>query len=127
MREQLNATFVSLPQCGICCNWDVSTEGNRVTKKNKLPQNYPKTRLDNMTHPNGRDCSENVILPHIQTYEWLLCSAKFAHEKRKAGKWNKIECSQYLLTMDIVTKVLEKIESNLQLKNTMSAEDTEEI
>ncbi len=62
------------------------------TKNNKQPPNYTKTKLNNEIHPDGRDCSENVILPCFQTNKWLLIGVRFAYTNRKAEKWNKIEC-----------------------------------
>ena len=62
MVEQLEAASVSFTPCGICCNWDVSTEGNRATRNDKTPPNYPKKKLKDSIHPHKRDCPENVIV-----------------------------------------------------------------
>ncbi len=54
----LDKTGISLSQYRICCNWDISAKGNRATKNDKQPPNYPKTMLNNQIHPEGRYCIE---------------------------------------------------------------------
>ncbi len=102
MIGQLDTAFISLPQCRTCCNCEFPL------KETGPQQNYPKTKLDNTMHLNGRDFAENVIIYHIQTNDWLLCSAKFAYKNRDKGKWNNIHNAVSILRQWEFPKKLRK-------------------
>ncbi len=52
------------------------------------------------------DCPQNIIMPTMQTNDWLMAGVKFAFANRKEGKWNKTERWEYLATMGIAEKYL---------------------
>ena len=91
MLNQLNKESIQVPNCGNCCNWDVSALNNHKILQDKLPKNYPVSKVDHIIAPDGRDCPQNIILPKLQTNNWLITGVKFAFANRKEGKWNKTE------------------------------------
>ncbi len=61
-------------------------------------------KVYNVEVPEGWDCPENILAPRIQTKYWLMKGVKFAYTNRKERIWNKIECREYLETMEIAEK-----------------------
>ncbi len=116
MLNQLNKESIQVPNCGNCCNWDVSALNNRAILQDKLPKNYPVSKVDHIIAPDDRDCPQNIILPKLQTNNWLMTGVKFAFANRKEGKWNKTECREYLATMGIAEKIADNIESKLRFE-----------
>ncbi len=112
----MNTETSQVQSCCNCCNWDVSSPNNRAIQQDKSPKNYPVSKVDHVVAPDGRDCPQNVILPTMQTNNWLIAGVKFAFANRKEGKWNRTECCKYLATMGIAEKIADNIESKLRFK-----------
>ncbi len=77
--------------------------------------------MDNVVAPAGRDCPQIIILPTMQTNNWLMTGVKFT-KNRKEGKWNKTENWEYLATMGIAEKIADNIESKIRFKEKTNLE-----
>ncbi len=103
--------------------WDVLSVNNCMTQKDKPPRNYPDSNPCDVEAPAGRNCPQNIIMPRVQTNDWLTTDVKFTYANRKEDKWNKTECREYLAIVGIARKIRKYI-SKIRMENEFKIVDT---
>ena len=104
----------SLPQCGTCCQWNMSSlsPANKKVKPSELliTEKYP-TREDptSPTHPLNRGVPTNYLAAVELDFEWMLCALRYAAHNVLHCGWNKGTTKSYLKSCAVPDRITDKM------------------